>query len=36
MFEREMKVNLKSFIIWLFILIGMFLIVFLVYKYIIA
>lgn len=32
MFKREMKINLKSFIIWTFILIGLFLVVFLVYP----
>lgn len=32
MFKREMKINLKSFIIWTSILIGLFLIVFLVYP----
>ena len=32
MFKREMKVNLKNFIIWLSILIGIFLIVFLIYP----
>ena len=32
MFKREMKINLKSFIIWTSILIGMFLIVFLIYP----
>lgn len=35
MFKREMKVNLKSFIIWLLILIAIFLTVFLVYPSII-
>lgn len=35
MFKREMKINLKSFIIWTSILIGLFLIVFLVYPSII-
>ncbi|MBQ9853658.1 MAG: ABC transporter permease subunit [Bacilli bacterium] len=35
MFKREMKINLKSFIIWLSVLIGIFLIVFLVYPSII-
>lgn len=34
MIKREFKINLKSFIIWSSILIGMFLIVFLVYPYI--
>ncbi len=33
MIKREFKINLKSFIIWTSILIGMFLIVFLVYPY---
>ena len=32
MFKREMKINLKSFIIWTLILIGLFLVVFLVYP----
>jgi len=35
MFKREMKVNLKSFLIWLVILIGIFLLVFLMYPSII-
>lgn len=35
MFKREMKINLKNFIIWTSILIGLFLIVFLVYPSII-
>lgn len=35
MFKREMKINLKSFIIWTSILIGIFLVVFLVYPSII-
>lgn len=35
MFRREMKVNFKSFIIWTLILIGLFLVVFLVYPSII-
>lgn len=35
MFEREMKVNFKSFIIWLLVLIGVFLIAFLMYPSII-
>ena len=35
MFRREMKTNLKSFIIWTSILIGLFLVVFLVYPSII-
>lgn len=35
MFKREMKINLKNFIIWTFILIGLFLVVFLVYPSII-
>lgn len=35
MFKREMKINFKSFIIWTSILIGLFLIVFLVYPSII-
>lgn len=35
MFKREMKINFKSFIIWLSILIGIFLVVFLVYPSII-
>ena len=36
MLKRELKVNLKSFIIWTSILIGMFLVVFIVYPYIIT
>ena len=36
MLKREFKVNLKSFIIWLSILIIMFLVVFLIYPYIIT
>ena len=36
MIKRELKVNLKSFIIWTSILIVMFLVVFLVYPYIIT
>ena len=36
MFKREMKVNFKNFIIWLSILIGIFLIVFLIYPSIIT
>lgn len=32
MFKRELKVNLKSFIIWTLILIGLFLVVFLIYP----
>lgn len=32
MFKREMKINLKSFIIWTSILIGLFLVVFLMYP----
>lgn len=35
MFKREMKVNLKNFIIWLSILIALFLVVFLIYPSII-
>lgn len=35
MFKREMKINFKSFIIWTAILIGLFLVVFLVYPSII-
>ena len=35
MFKREMKINLKGFIIWTLILIGLFLVVFLVYPSII-
>lgn len=35
MFKREMKINLKSFIIWTSILIGLFLVVYLVYPSII-
>ena len=36
MIKREFRVNLKSFIIWTSILIGLFLIVFLIYPYIIT
>ncbi len=36
MLKREFKINLKSFIIWSSILVGMFLIVFLIYPYIIT
>src|SRR5574344_770429 len=36
MFKREMKINLKSFIIWTSILIGLFLVVFLVYPSIVS
>ena len=36
MLKREFKINLKSFIIWLSILIIMFLVVFLIYPYIIT
>ena len=36
MLKREFKVNFKSFIIWLAILIIMFLVVYLVYPYIIT
>ena len=36
MLRRELKVNLKSFIIWTSILIGMFLIVYLMYPSIIS
>ena len=36
MFKREMKVNLKSFIIWTFVLILIFLVVFLVYPSIVT
>ena len=36
MIKRELKVNLKSFIIWTSILVGMFLVVFLVYPFIIT
>lgn len=36
MFKREMKINLKSFIIWTSILIILFLVVFLVYPYIMS
>lgn len=35
MFKREMKINLKSFIIWLSILMCLFLLVFLIYPFII-
>ena len=36
MFKRELKINLKSFIIWTSILIGLFLVVFLVYPSIVS
>ena len=36
MFKREMKVNLKSFLIWMLVLIGMFLVVFLMYPAIVS
>ena len=36
MIKRELKINLKNFIIWLSILIGMFLIVFIIYPFIIT
>lgn len=36
MFKREMKINLKNFIIWTAILIGLFLVVFLVYPSIVT
>ena len=36
MIKREFKVNSKSFIIWLSILLVMFLVVFLIYPYIIT
>lgn len=36
MIKRELKVNLKSFIIWLLVLVIMFLIVYLIYPYIIT
>ena len=35
MFKRELKINLKSFVIWTSILIGLFLVVFLIYPSII-
>lgn len=35
MFKREMKINLKSFLIWMSVLIGIFLVVFLMYPSII-
>lgn len=35
MFKREMKINLKNFLIWTAILIGIFLVVFLIYPSII-
>ena len=35
MFKREMKVNFKSFLIWLLILIALFLVVFVIYPSII-
>ena len=36
MIKREFKINLKSFIIWTSILVGMFLVVFLIYPYMIT
>ena len=36
MIKRELKINFKSFLIWTMILLGMFLIVFLIYPYIIT
>ncbi len=36
MIKQEFKANLKSFLIWTSILVGMFLVVFLVYPYIIT
>lgn len=36
MFKREMKINLKSFLIWLLVLVGVFLIAFLMYPSIIS
>ena len=36
MIKRELKVNFKNFIIWLLILIGIFLLVYLIYPYIIT
>ncbi len=36
MIKRELKVNLKSFILWTSILIGIFLVVFLVYPFIVT
>lgn len=36
MIKRELKTNLKSFLIWLSILVGMFLIVYIIYPYIIT
>ena len=36
MIKRELKANLKSFIIWLFVLVAMFLLVYLIYPYIIT
>ena len=36
MFKREMKINLKNFIIWTAILIGLFLVVFLLYPSIVT
>ncbi len=36
MIKRELKINLKSFIIWTSILVGMFLVVFLIYPYILT
>lgn len=36
MFEREIKINLKNFIIWLGVLLGIFLVAYLMYPYIIS
>ena len=36
MIKREFKVNFKNFVIWLSILLGMFLLVYLIYPYIIT
>ena len=36
MLEREIKVNLKNFIVWLLVLVGIFLVVFLMYPSIIS
>ena len=36
MIKREFKINFKSFIIWTFILVAMFLVVFLIYPYIVT
>ena len=36
MIKRELKVNLKSFLIWVSLIIGLFLVVFLIYPYLLT